>query len=994
MVFNLINWNKSILVLLLTVVLHKANGQCTIPGFSVAVPTDTICSGTQIPLLPSGATSYTLNPGNIVSNFLLVSPTVTTVYSVSATSGTCVATVTINITVLPVPTQPGAITGNTLVSIPASLQSYSISPIAGATSYNWSLPNGWSGSSTTNSINIGMGTAYTNTLISVSVTNSCGISPTRTLAITSYTCNAPNQPSAVIGNTLVLAGSVQTYSTLMVPGATSYNWQFPSDWTGSSTTNTISVSVGNTSGYIAISAINSCNWSSYSNILVTVTSTCTVPNQPVAIIGNTLAPANSMQTYSVAPVASATSYAWLLLPSGFFPSSTSNTVSINVGNITDTLLVVAINSCGASITNSLIITITSGCPVPNQPGVISGNTTVNSGSIETYSISPVVGATSYVWTLPAGYTGSSTSNSISVTIGATNGVISVVAQNSCGISNASSLQISVPTSTANAANGTCMPQLVKDIAPGVNPSAPLRFCSNNGVLFFVADDKVNGYELWKSDGTTAGTVLVKDINPTGSGFYTAGKQNVVSMGGNVYFPADDGINGTALWKSDGTSAGTTMVKDITPGIGTSVWGLYSFNNAVYFIADDNVNGYELWKSDGTTAGTVMVKDIRVGPYDGVNTSYLEFATLNNMLYFTACDNAVGSPYELWKTDGTTMGTTKVTTSMNYKFATYPKYLTEYNGNLYFSAESKDINGNTSTSAELYKSDGTDAGTVLLKDINPTLYYGSYPTNFTVANNLLFFIANDGLTGSELWKTDGSANGTVLVKDIRTGNSSGLYYTNDRMAAANGYLFFTGNDGINGDELWKTDGSATNTTMIKDVRSGSSSSFDSYNDFLAINGVVYFKAHNGTLGFELWKTDGSLAGTMLTNDIMPPGYTGSSSSNPSLLFNHNGVLYFTADNGPTGTELWKCDDAIISVTENSKENDSVLIYPNPGSGIFQIRNDLHLKDATIKIYNTQGQTIFESTQLISEFDLSDKPKGIYFLQIKAENKIINKKIIVQ
>jgi ELWxxDGT repeat protein len=78
-------------------------------------------------------------------------------------------------------------------------------------------------------------------------------------------------------------------------------------------------------------------------------------------------------------------------------------------------------------------------------------------------------------------------------------------------------------------------EMVKDIAPGYNTSYPLLLCSTNGVVFFAADDKVNGAELWKTDGTAAGTVMVKNINPAGPGIPTAGTRVIVAMGGNVYF---------------------------------------------------------------------------------------------------------------------------------------------------------------------------------------------------------------------------------------------------------------------------------------------------------------------------------------------------------------------------------------------------------------------------------------------------------------------------
>src|SRR5262245_36433369 len=162
--------------------------------------------------------------------------------------------------------------------------------------------------------------------------------------------------------------------------------------------------------------------------------------------------------------------------------------------------------------------------------------------------------------------------------------------------------------------------LVKDIRPGSAGSSPYDHTVVKGTLFFTANDGINGRELWKSDGTAAGTVLVKDIRPGNSpyGFpLTSSPANLTAVGNQLFFSADDGVSGRELWKSDGTAAGTVLVKDIRPGsssygyaYGSDPKNLTAAGGRLFFAANDGVNGTELWKSDGTAAGTVLVKDIR------------------------------------------------------------------------------------------------------------------------------------------------------------------------------------------------------------------------------------------------------------------------------------------------------------------------------------------------------------------------------------------------
>lgn len=210
--------------------------------------------------------------------------------------------------------------------------------------------------------------------------------------------------------------------------------------------------------------------------------------------------------------------------------------------------------------------------------------------------------------------------------------------------------------TGNSVSGQTF-SLLKDINSGTGGSDPDKYTSPvvmNGIVYFVADNGINGDELWKSDGTTAGTVMVKDIYP---GLPASFPQLLTVMKGVLYFRANDGGHGVELWRSDGTAAGTIQVKDIYPGFKTSSdpTSLTVFGNALYFAATNgDTNGKELWKTDGTGAGTVMVRDI----FPGLNGSYPDNLHISfNKLYFTA-NNGFNGP-ELWTSDGTYAGTKMV-----------------------------------------------------------------------------------------------------------------------------------------------------------------------------------------------------------------------------------------------------------------------------------------------------------------------------------------------
>jgi ELWxxDGT repeat protein len=432
--------------------------------------------------------------------------------------------------------------------------------------------------------------------------------------------------------------------------------------------------------------------------------------------------------------------------------------------------------------------------------------------------------------------------------------------------------------------------------------------------FFPANDGINGRELWKSDGTEAGTVLVKDIR-TGSSSSSPGR--LTAVGNILYFTAYDNVNGRELWKSDGTEAGTVLVKDIRTGrdeeedepLDGNLDELIAVGSTLYFSANDGTHGDELWKSNGTSETTVRVKDIYTGDCGGSPCSGNpdNMSAVGNTLYFTA--NTLLEGDELWKSDGTEAGTVLVMDIRLGSSGIDPNKLTAVGNTLYFSA-------NTASGRELWKSSGTSETTVRVKDISPS--------NLTAVGNTLFFTAHEDVNGTELWKSSGTSETTVRVKDIATGDCGGSPCSSEPgyLTSVGNTLYFSAFEEVNGGELWKSDGTEVGTVIVKDIWVGSDNG--SYpRNLTAVGSTLYFSADDGTNRRELWKSDGTGVGTSMVENINP---TPGSGSHPMFFSASDSTLFFRADDGTVGIELWKL--TIASATDSSPPTSSGSGYVAP------------------------------------------------------------------
>jgi ELWxxDGT repeat protein len=430
--------------------------------------------------------------------------------------------------------------------------------------------------------------------------------------------------------------------------------------------------------------------------------------------------------------------------------------------------------------------------------------------------------------------------------------------------------------------------------------------------------------------------IVKDIRAGSSGSICGSEMQL--RGGHVadgfVFPANDQTNGCELWFTDGTANGTMLLKDIRTGAdGSQPNGFTALSDGrLVFQAQDATNGQELWITDGTVTGTTLLKDIDTGTSGGYpnSSSPVNFTALpDGRLVFKAFDNIYGA--ELWVTDGTVNGTTLVkdinpNTISGSPYGSNPgQFAALPDGRLVFQAEDG-TNGN-----ELWVTDGTANGTTLIKDIAPGSIYGSpyssSPSYFTaLPDGRLVFQAYDFASGQELWITDGTANGTTLVKDIWAGASGGYPSSSGPLnftALPDGRIVFTANNGMIGTELWITDGTANGTTLIKDIAAGSD--YSNPWNLTLINGLIYFHAQESLFGREVWVTDGTSSGTRLTANISSAGSAIAWNEGTQFLEFGDSILLRATD-GILGDELWT-----ITPNTGGGYTAAILADINPGSG---------------------------------------------------------------
>ncbi len=404
-------------------------------------------------------------------------------------------------------------------------------------------------------------------------------------------------------------------------------------------------------------------------------------------------------------------------------------------------------------------------------------------------------------------------------------------------------------------------------------------------IFFTCETDSFGIELWASDGTKEGTQIMIDSRPgPEDGFESYWDVKFGHIGEKLIYAGYDEENGRELWVSDATPEGTRLIRDLTPRtVDVFIRGVpVEYKGASFFLADTS-----LWLTDGTPEGTKRVRNFQSSNNDGLQV-------FNNQLVFSADYPELGRT--LWTSDGTSEGTKPVFDTSNNKTTRMLMFQENpvYNGAIYFQ-------GLNEFGYELWKTDGTVDGTYMVKDIwegSQQSYLNLRKGETVELNGSLFFGAANEILGYELWKTDGTEEGTVPITDINPQGNSGV----SNLTLLDKRILFTAQDGSSGNELWSTDGTIDGTMMIKDIYPGEKSGITS--GFIKYKDHIYFQGEGEGLGRELWRTDGTKEGTELFIDLFPEeGW--SRPSNFQIIENQ---LYFLAFS-EEGKKLFKTDGTV-------------------------------------------------------------------------------------
>jgi ELWxxDGT repeat protein len=382
-------------------------------------------------------------------------------------------------------------------------------------------------------------------------------------------------------------------------------------------------------------------------------------------------------------------------------------------------------------------------------------------------------------------------------------------------------------------------------------------------MFFTAKSTANGDELYVTDGTLEGTKLVKDINP-GSG--DASPRYLVALNDKLYFQADNGTDGVELWESDGTEAGTKMVANIyagaessAPDMLTVLDGKILFRATTVASAADGKKWLHIY--DPETEVASLVSEIQARSEGDAVIPRIQVDNKHKVAYFIG--EPVGENQEVYKTDGTPAGTGKI----------------------------MDVTPEALGSSNIQWVYVHDDSVVVWRQKTPRKYAGADSANYVQH------------LSEQIWISGGTEATTRLLSHFDKNVDIDGNGVNTQFAfpvSWKGKLYFRADNGVNGVELCVSDLTTEGTVQVQDLNPGVDASWPE--DFAVYKGYLCFDANagNGNEGAEIRYLDDA-DNTIKLMAYAWPGDDGSWSKRTTA-FQYNGVdslLYFVGSGPSTG-----------------------------------------------------------------------------------------------
>jgi len=529
-----------------------------------------------------------------------------------------------------------------------------------------------------------------------------------------------------------------------------------------------------------------------------------------------------------------------------------------------------------------------------------------------------------------------------------------------------------------------VPALLKDLNNGLVSGSPRGMTTVGNTVYFSARDAVHGRELWKTTGTEATTVMVADINTSGS----SNPANFCNVNGTVFFTVTTANNGYQLWKTDGTAAGTKFVSDMLLGNENGSFAqLTACNGKLFFrsyVAVVPPPGgapsldLKLFVSDGTIAGTKVLANTLSLPAN--------LTAVGNTLYLSGISPTSPNGNQVLKTDGVTVFVVKDFKFPNETANDLPGNFTNVNGVLFFSAKILGADGR-----QIWKTSGSNATTFRMTNVD----FGFNVSEMTHLNGTVFFagvqatpFGNSG--GNHIFRLNSnslsefftssaanltpSSNALIFTQITQfeselsaiTVNGNGIFHIKvfpvsgvpSNLTVAGGNTFFVAGTDADGRELWKSN--ALGTGMVQNFMAGSASA--GISDLCALGNEVLFACDGvgGTIGGnELRRATSAL------NSIVTVRNIGRAGSFPKEFVQMGSFVFFTADDVDAGRELWKTTGAIgnavrvadlISGPTGSEPSNLIVITSTAGvQTLFFEAKSINNGRELFKLENTVGAT---------------------------------------